>query len=941
MPKVPSVLADYVDPDPPLVIDDRPVEDFFVADPIWDEIKNVSTILGTTHLSSDVWRWTPVPIREWLLGERYLNVSDVIRPAVLEDVCEFLKSKDGDPWNRFYDEAILCEGIGSGKSFKMACISSYFTHLLLCLRNPQKYFNVASSQRIAIMNMCFAGNNTVRITNGQEYTFKQLYDEQMNPSVTAYNVKRNIFCSEVADKCVEAGIKKIWKLTFANGRFLRLSGNHPLLTRDWNGGNNYSEPYWKAVADLVVGDFIRAGSFISQRYPSGFSNQKIMLMAYLLGDSKVTQNGVRFVSHYRQVLDDFKDVCRKFELQGMYESDKGDLKCVVVESWEILKFAKSIGICDDDRIVRIPAPMMQAPENEVVLFLNRLWATYGSVNVGHKLSINFTSASEGFIRDLADLLSSFDIISKYSQEQLQYKDSKATKVYRLSVSDITSKRTFLKLIGRYDCKIEGCATIDEGPHRKFEWTQIEKIVPDGEEMTYDIGVPYSHNLVVNGIVCHNSISERNARQVVFGDLRSKILECKWFNERPWGREDARMPDPECMSELRFKGNISIIAGSSSWRAAVGYSIIFGIIDEAGSYRATDNSDQAEDIYLTLRRRLGSRFENKGAIVVGGSPMYESDFLEEKVRRAKDNPRSFVKRRTLWESKYPDWKGPVFYVDRVNRMVYDEHPGNAQDIDIIPKVDFLYSDFKANCTKAYRDYGAFPSPTIHGFFEYPKVFLEQFNRERSASDKDPFDWRLGRFRDWFKPVDPSATYVIHVDLALTGDACGLAMGHFVGFTPKGGVKVYIDLMLREKGSKEAPIDIARIREYIFTLIKLGFKIGMVTYDGFQSSDSIQILQKKGLRAENLSVDKSPAPYNDFKEAMNQGRIDYYYIPSGDVDNPSASEMFIKEGMRLEEIEGKKIDHPPKGSKDVTDAVCGVVHNIVKNHNQFVGVKVKVI
>ena len=31
--------------------------------------------------------------------------------------------------------------------------------------------------------------------------------------------------------------------------------------------------------------------------------------------------------------------------------------------------------------------------------------------------------------------------------------------------------------------------------------------------------------------------------------------------------------------------------------------------------------------------------------------------------------------------------------------------------------------------------------------------------------------------------------------------------------------------------------------------------------------------------------------------------------------------------------KKIDHPPKGSKDVADGVAGVVHNILENSDYY--------
>jgi len=910
----------------------------FRHDSIWDTIHSTMRVLydSKTH---DVWRWAPVPVEEWLMGKRYLNLEGSIRRSVKEDIIEFFKAEKGNPWKRVYDEGIFCEGIGSGKSFKTSCIATYFLHLLLCLRNPQRFFECDQSSKLAIMNMCFAGDQSIRKEDGTETTFKQLFDSQETIKVTALDLEKDQFVKVEAKPVVSTGKKFLKKIRFGNGRVLRITANHPLLTKERDKKGRYvDKPTWKPAGEMNVGDVVRVGTFIAEGKPSGYTSDEIKMLAYIFGDTKIYNKGIQFISSYKRIVTDFKETAKRFGVDKFKEHDKGDLHCVIAESPQIVNLIAraKVGALEGERT--IPPELIQAPDQEVCLFLNRLWATYGSVNIGHKLSINFTNPSLSFIRAVVDMLSRFGIISRYYTNTGKYKKEKEAEVYRVSISDTQSKQAFMDKIGRYGLRLEGCQMVKGNMGRRFEWTHIERIEDvKGDEEVFDIEVPVHHNLVVNGIVCHNSISERNARSVIFSEIKSKIANCEWFNEREWHREDSRMPDPNCMSELRFKNNIFIIPGSSSWRSAVGYNIIVGIIDEAGSYRATDNSDQAEDIYLTLKRRLGSRFESRGAIIIAGSPMYESDFLEVRIEQGEKDERSYTMRRPLWDAKYPDWQGDFFYVDRVNNLMTDDPPKDMTDVDKIPKVPFLYEAFRANVTKAYRDFGARPSSVIHGFFENPKILMERINRERKD---DPID-RLGRFKEWFKPLTYFPSHCIHVDLALSGDACGLSMGHFNGLTKEGGVKVYIDLMMRLTGTKENKIDISKVREYIYALTQLGFKIALVTYDGFQSADSIQILTKKGYRVELLSVDRTIGPYTDLKEAINTDRLDYYYVPSGIPEKPSASEVFVKEAMRLEEIEGKKVDHPPKGSKDVADSVAGVVHNIVKNHQSFIGVRAKII
>jgi hypothetical protein len=88
------------------------------------------------------------------------------------------------------------------------------------------------------------------------------------------------------------------------------------------------------------------------------------------------------------------------------------------------------------------------------------------------------------------------------------------------------------------------------------------------------------------------------------------------------------------------------------------------------------------------------------------------------------------------------------------------------------------------------------------------------------------------------------------------------------------------------------------------------------DGFQSADTMQILRKKGYFVEYLSLDRSMDPYEEWKTAMYEHRIDIY-----------DHEVYQQEARKLEKIKNKKIDHPRGGSKDCTDAVAGAVFNCI--------------
>jgi hypothetical protein len=177
-------------------------------------------------------------------------------------------------------------------------------------------------------------------------------------------------------------------------------------------------------------------------------------------------------------------------------------------------------------------------------------------------------------------------------------------------------------------------------------------------------------------------------------------------------------------------------------------------------------------------------------------------------------------------------------------------------------------------------------------------------------------------------DPTKPYFAHIDLGLKKDSCGLAVGHMVGWKQvdhnKNGLLVSdnepviaIDLMLKINAPQGGEIQVDYVRALLLELRSYGCNFKKITYDQYQSASSIQAFQRMGIESDKMSVDRPMDAYNAFKEAILEGRLLIYeYQP------------FVEEVVRLEYKEAKdKVDHPPKGSKDICDAVAGVVYHIV--------------
>jgi len=218
-----------------------------------------------------------------------------------------------------------------------------------------------------------------------------------------------------------------------------------------------------------------------------------------------------------------------------------------------------------------------------------------------------------------------------------------------------------------------------------------------------------------------------------------------------------------------------------------------------------------------------------------------------------------------------------------------------------------TQIEKNKHKARRDFAGIASGAKNPYFNSDGL-AEIMNNSMMSCPVAQFDEQgyPMRWKDSWKPALFSE-YFAHVDLALNRDAAGFAVGHF----DKKRALVIIDLAIEIRATQEKDINFGRIRSIIFYMRQLGFRIGCVSYDGWQSVDSRQILESKGIHAEYLSIDKNMEPYDTFLSFVNLKQFDTY-------NNP----VLLTESRGLEMLDGRKVDHGPLGSKNVTDATAGV-------------------
>lgn len=439
-----------------------------------------------------------------------------------------------------------------------------------------------------------------------------------------------------------------------------------------------------------------------------------------------------------------------------------------------------------------------------------------------------------------------------------------------------------------------------------------------------------------------STSEKQALQVIFGDIKARVQHSEWFvNNYPY--------DPKFTKQIRFPKDIWILPGDSAETTFEGYNILAGILDEMDSHKQTQDKDYADVGFDTINSRIASRFVDaetnghKGLLICIGQMKKGNGFAAKKYKAMKQNPKAHVTRMTIWESlgwkRYlkEDGTRDSFWYDSKRKMIVPDGVAEiVKNEDLIEVPTAYRHQFDINPQKALRDLAGIPPLTDDPFIllvdkiESCRDRWMEANGEASPVKSNPV--RV-EFEPWFMAKQDPRKRTIHIDLATSGDgdALGMAMGHVSGMIDVDGEDkpyVVIDCLIRIKAPSGQEIMLSDVRRVVYHLRDdLGFRVKKVTMDGFQSTDTMQQLRKKRFQAEYLSVDRNTLPYEDLRDAIYEDRISFpkymTYLKKGDTD---LIEIAYKELTELTDT-GKKIDHPTDGSKDVADAMAGVVSTLM--------------
>lgn len=476
---------------------------------------------------------------------------------------------------------------------------------------------------------------------------------------------------------------------------------------------------------------------------------------------------------------------------------------------------------------------------------------------------------------------------------------------------------------------------------------------------------------------------------------------EWVDDIPYFR-DVFKRRQGLDSMLVWPDERLFVTVGSSHNHFIGLDMIGAILDEANFREMAGTKDNEYNVnkkVLTLYSQMITRSQTRFVVngvnyslaILVSSTTHVGSFTEEVIKKSQNDPTTKIFSPALWDVKPQSYRGERFLVyaggnniepfvindleglsiilkafgkepiydvpmDEVyNKLTTDvqqfiikvpiEHKG-VFELNITEGLQSLAGYSIASISKFFRNYTAY-NEAVKSQLEHPFIREEITLSNTKNSFEDGYQPIEFYLKPGFKFKNPRARHVLHLDLALSGDAAGISMGHIEDWKPlyqrertehqiKYGEEpeyvatlpiVHMDFMLRINPPKKPnKISLPKIRDFIIYLKRvLGINIELVTADQFQSAQILQELAEFGIKTANLSVDRTVEPYFSLTNLIDEGRIKMYDY------KPFETELF----NLIFYAGAKKIDHPKDGSKDVSDSVAGTVYNLVKQADKSSG------
>jgi len=424
-----------------------------------------------------------------------------------------------------------------------------------------------------------------------------------------------------------------------------------------------------------------------------------------------------------------------------------------------------------------------------------------------------------------------------------------------------------------------------------------------------------------------AINAQQAKNVFFKGFKSKIERSPWF---------AGKYNPKAES-IEFDKSITVYSGHSERESHEGLNLILAVLDEISGFATeigtgNDQGKTADNIYKAFRASVDSRYPDLGKVALLSFPRFPGDFISQRYdavvaeKEVITKTHTFIMNPDLPESSEGnslkiEWDEDTILSYKYPGVFAIKRP--TWVVNPTRKIDDFRNAFFTDMGDAMQRFACIPTFASDAFFK------QRDKVQNAMTLRNPLD-QFRRFDSTFVP-DPNKVYYVHADLAQRHDKCAVAIAHVEKFVNIQVMKDYeqvapivvVDAVAWWEPRIEGPVDLSEVKQWIQNLRRVGFNLGMVSFDRWQSFDIQNELKQIGIKTDTVSVAKKH--YEDMAMLIYEERL---AMP--------AIDLLFEELTELKIVKNNRVDHPRKSSKDLADAVCGAVFGAIshtpKNLNQ---------
>ena len=295
-------------------------------------------------------------------------------------------------------------------------------------------------------NKCLAAETHISdAQTGERTTIGELFRRRRDFSVHALGDDWKLRPRQVKD-VVWNGVRPVFELKTELGHRITATGNHPFRTLEG----------WAHLEDLAPGDRIAAARTLPVRGRAYMPRHEVIALAGLLSEGNTCHPScLYFYGNDKAIVDDFAEAAGQFEhsvarvyqrVNGRYEvcvstgqdarfkrgqrpwnagPTDGNLALdaeITPDRSGMFRWAESLGILGKKAITKfVPDPVFELAEDDLALFLGRMWTGDGFIATGSFFVPFYATSSASLASDVQHLLLRLGIASRIHEKAFAYR----------------------------------------------------------------------------------------------------------------------------------------------------------------------------------------------------------------------------------------------------------------------------------------------------------------------------------------------------------------------------------------------------------------------------------------------------------------------------------------------------------------------------------------